>query len=102
MVRNAPIYGTTILVGGTASNVKCAIAQMKAKPRVVVWNIPRTAQPYISYRGMEEVKDGCFFSGKYKSGMVDMSPPHVICFANFAPEEQTMSNDRWKINYLGK
>lgn len=52
---------------------------------------------YVSYEAIESVKDGIFFSGKYESGMTIFNQPHIICFANFAPDIGKMSSDRWKI-----
>jgi len=74
-----------------------AIASMKVKPKVVIIDIPRTSESFVSYGGIEKIKDGCFFSGKYESGMVLYDNPHVICFANFPPVSETMSADRWHI-----
>lgn len=86
-----------IYVSGKANDVKCAIAQMDVKPKIVIWDIPRCMEDYVSYQGIEEVKNGIFFSGKYESGMVIYNCPHVICFANFAPELEKLSLDRWKV-----
>lgn len=94
-------YGKRFLyVNGKASDIKCAIAQMKDKPKVVVWGIPRTKQEYVDYAALEEVKDGIFFSGKYESGMVIYPNPHVIVLCNFPPETNKLSADRWIIKNL--
>ncbi len=93
-----------IYVGGKAADVKYAIAQMIEKgkpPRIVLFDFPRSCKDYISYQGIEEVKNGIFFSGKYEAGMVMFNTPHVICFANQAPEYEKMSLDRWNIVFLG-
>ena len=84
-----------IYVGGKAADVKCAIASMENKPKIVIWDIPRCMEDYVSYQGIEEVKNGIFFSGKYESGMVIYNCPHVICLANFPPELEKLSMDRW-------
>ena len=44
---------------------------------------------------MEAIKNGCFFSGKYESGMVRFNSPHILVFANEPPERTKLSQDRW-------
>lgn len=96
----------TIYVNGKAADVKCAVAKLYADgkpPRCVIFGIPRTVTAeYVSYSALEEIKDGIFFSGKYESGMVTMNPPHVWVFANFAPDEEKLSKDRWSITYVDR
>jgi hypothetical protein len=94
-----------LFISGKAADVKYAVAErVKAGEPVdvVVVNIPRSHAPeYISYEGMENVKDGLFFSTKYESGMVRYNPPHVIVFANVPPDVTKMSADRWVIKEIG-
>lgn len=91
-----------LVVSGKASDIKCAIAGMKIKPEVVIFCCPRNSEGYISYDALEQVKDGMFFSGKYESEMVLFNNPHVIVFANFAPDLAKLSVDRWKIVNLNE
>lgn len=86
-----------IYVNGKAADVKFAIAEMNKKPKVVIFGFPRSSEDYVSYASLEEVKDGMFFSTKFESGMSLFNPPHVIVFANFAPDERKLSKDRWHI-----
>lgn len=95
-----------LLVSGKAADIKSAIAACMApkgkeeprEPSVLIWDLPRVRQGYIDYAGLEEVKNGVFFNGKYESGMVLMqNTPHVIVFANFAPELDKLSADRWEV-----
>ena len=61
-------------------------------------NVPRsTDEKYISWQGMEEIKDMLFYSGKYEGGMVNDRAPHFIMFANWEPETSLLSGDRWNI-----
>lgn len=69
-------------------------------PNVVIFDIPRSALDYVSYGGMEKIKDGMFFSGKYEGGMCVFNSPHVLCFANAKPDTSIMSQDRWSIIQL--
>lgn len=49
------------------------------------------------YSTLETIKNGMIFNGKYKTGIKMMDPPHVWVFANFCPNVQKLTNDRWKI-----
>ena len=86
-----------IYVGGKANDVKCAIGALDIKPTIVLWDVPRSAENYVSYAGMEQVKNGIFFSGKYESAMFIMNNPHVVVFANFEPDRSKLSGDRWVV-----
>lgn len=94
-----------LVVSGKASDMKCAIARQVEETGtaydVVILNVPRSIErKFISYTGLEEIKDGLFFSGKYESGMVVTDNPHVIVFANEPPETDKMSADRWHVEEL--
>lgn len=99
-----------ITLSGTADNMKNGIIQyMKESedwPRVIFINLPRSkcegSKIFISYAGLEEIKDMYFFSGKYEGGMVCGPSPHVVVFANEEPDTSKMSLDRWKIINLGE
>ncbi len=89
-----------IQVGGRASDAKYAIAKALEKDleiNLVIFGFTRTNEQYVSYEGIESIKDGIFFSNKYESGMCLYNCPHVICFANFEPEKERLSEDRWNI-----
>ncbi len=94
-----------IIVGGKAADAGYAIQQYIEKngegPKIVIMDIPRTrSAEYISYESIENIKNGCFFSGKYEGGMVRFNKPHLIVFANEPPETSRMSSDRWVITQL--
>lgn len=92
-----------IICAGKAADMKHQIAETMKNgraPKVVIFDIPRSNIDYISYTGIEEIKNGCFASQKYESGMVIMNCPHVICFANEMPEVAKMSADRWRIHNI--
>lgn len=91
-----------IAVDGAKNNILYAICQMKRKPEVVIWDIERTpeTQDKVSYSAIESIKNGRIFSTKYESGMVLFNKPVIIIFANFHPDENKLSSDRWNINYI--
>ncbi len=99
----------TILCGGTFKDAEYAIAQIIGKGgavKCVIFDIPRSREkdgmPLVSYSGMEEIKNGCFFSAKYESAMVLFDSPHMIVFSNLEPDRSKMSSDRWVVRNVGR
>lgn len=89
-----------MLLTGKANDMKYAIANAGVYPALVVIDCPRSMKDYISYPGIEEIKNGCFFCGKYESKQVIGNNPHIIIFANFPPDEDKLSRDRWVVREL--
>jgi hypothetical protein len=94
-----------IVVSGKAADagyaVQMYIEEHGTGPDIVIMDIPRTKSAcYISYESLENIKNGLFFSGKYKGNMVRFNRPHLIVFANEPPEMERMSGDRWVIEEL--
>jgi len=97
LVRYLVIHKGALLVSGKSADIKYQIANCKQPPDLIVYDIPRTAQNYINWTALEEIKNGIFCSSKYESKMVMMNSPHIFCFANFEPDTDVMSEDRWNI-----
>lgn len=92
-------------VCGKGTDVLCGITKLIEStgtcPPIIIYDIPRCNQGGVSYASIEQLKDGCFFSGKYESGMVRFNKPHIIIFANCAPDlYDSLSKDRWVIEEL--
>ena len=87
-----------LYVCGKIDNIKFAFATMKKKPRVVIWDLSRTQR--ISYTAIEQIKNGIFFSQKYESGQVIYNKPHIIIFANWEPEYDSLSEDMWRVERI--
>lgn len=62
-----------------------------------IMDLERSMEQFVSYASMEKVKNGAYMCGKYEGGIVDRNCPHFIVFANFAPEREKLSLDRWKV-----
>ena len=97
-------YGA-ICLGGKSADMKNGIIEYKKStgslPDLIVINLPRSFNhDYLSYTGLEEVKDMFFYSGKYEGGMVDGNCPHLIIFANEPPDMDEISLDRWCVSEL--
>lgn len=90
-----------LLLSGKGSDMKYGVVSYKEKngvyPALIIVDIPRTVLDYVSYSAIEEVKNGCFFSGKYEAQMCVFNNPSIFCFANEKPKTEKMSKDRWKI-----
>jgi len=67
------------------------------KPKIVIFDFVRTNEGRINYGMIEDIKDGRVFCPKYESKNKRFNSPHVIIFANFKPDESTLSQNRWRI-----
>lgn len=97
----------SLVVAGKAADMKHAIAAtMKESeswtPEVIMFDVPRTQMQYVSYTGMEEIKNGTIFSSKYESGQCLFNPPHMLVFSNSPPDLSAMSADRWNVVNLAE
>lgn len=65
----------------------------------VIFNFPRQMEDHRIYTGLEQVKDGSVAVPKYKSRMIHWGSrrPHVIVMANYFPNIESVSLDRWRI-----
>jgi len=93
-----------VVCSGKAADMKYMIIKFNEKngrfPECVIFDVPRSMKDYLSYSGIEEIKNGCFASSKYECDMVIMNSPHVLVFANDLPEVDKLSKDRWVIHDL--
>ncbi len=92
-----------ILVGHNARDAKCAVKLawfidgiLPEKP-IIMLNLPRESQSPLLFHVLEALKDGIFFSGKYKSSMVKLPLVHVCVFANEPPQHSTLSADKLRV-----
>lgn len=89
-----------LILAGKGADMKYGIVSYFEKkgvyPDIIIIDIPRSNLEYVSYCGIEEIKNGCFFSGKYESGMCVFPNPKIVCFANEPPKWHKVSRDRWK------
>jgi hypothetical protein len=93
-----------LICGGKASDMKYLICEYKnaqgVYPELIIFDVPRSNLDYVSYTGIEEIKNGCFASSKYECKTVIMNSPHVLIFANEEPIYSKMSIDRWKVKKI--
>jgi len=63
---------------------------------------PKFVDPNEVFSTIETIKNGLMFSGKYESGDVITSIPHIICMSNFLPSNPgLLSQDRWMLFRIG-
>jgi len=97
-------HKSCIIVAGKQNDMFCSIVNYKEQhgdyPELILIDIPRNNLKWVSYGGIEKIKDGLFFSGKYESAAVIMNCPNVFCFSNAEPNYDEMSADRWRVRKI--
>jgi len=61
---------------------------------IVIFDYVRDAKDFVNYGVIEQIKNGILTSSKYESRTKIFATPHVMVFANFAPELSKFSCDR--------
>lgn len=92
-----------LYLNGKCADMKYAIAEWLKQGNdlnLIVIDYTRSMEQFVSYQGLEEIKNGIFFSTKYESGMVMYNSPHVFVFSNFYPDQSKLSEDRWNIKCI--
>lgn len=93
-----------IVLGGKAADIKNGIVTYfnseGRTPELVIVNYARSMEQFISYEGLENIKDMMFYSGKYESGQICGPCPQLIVMANFPPDQRKLSSDRWKVTEI--
>lgn len=67
---------------------------------IAVFDFSRTVEGRLNYGVLESLKNGSIMSSKYDSCIKHFGTPHVVCFANWPPNREAMSADRWSIRCL--
>lgn len=70
--------------------------------RIAIFDFTRSVEGVLNYSAIETIKNGMLFSPKYNSKTKIFTQPHVVVFANFAPDVTKMSSDRWDIRQISK
>lgn len=90
-----------IIADGKKDNIFHSIFKMineeEKIPAIIILDIPRTNMEYVNYGAIEQIKNGCIFSGKYEGGTCIFPIPIVIVLGNRKPEKYKLSEDRWDI-----
>lgn len=86
-------YGAFYCNGGKAADITFAYNGEST----IIFDYVRDAKEYVNYGVIEQVKNGILFSSKYESGMKRFSVPRVIVMANFQPDKDKFSKDRYNV-----
>jgi len=92
-------HNATLLGNGSFKDLASALPET---PKIVLFNVTRGLEERFNYSAIEAIKDGVVFSGKYKSSTKIFNSPHLFVFANFAPDLNAISKDRWNIINISK
>lgn len=99
-------YEKVCIVGGKSGDMKNCIVDYVNKtsfyPKIILINLPKSSSTYISYTGVEEIKDMMFYSGKYEGGMICGPRPHMFIFANREPPIDKMSEDKFQEIHINR
>lgn len=88
-----------IFNNGKFSDIAYALPE---NPQIIIFDLPRTLEERVNYTAIEACKNGLIFSGKYESSMKRFNKPHVIVMANFEPDYNALSKDRWDVIFLSQ
>jgi hypothetical protein len=87
--------------GKRADILYIATRVLKRGRKHLLFNLTRTCEGFVSYSSFESISDGIWSSSKYESVTTVLARHvHVIIFANFLPEYEKLSLDRWKVYNL--
>lgn len=67
---------------------------------IIAIDIPRDNGNSVSYKAIEQIKNGMICNTKYETGMKLFNSPHLIIFSNCYPEKEKLSKDRWMIGRI--
>lgn len=93
-------HNACILTSGKKSDMAYIFAQ-KPSP-IVVFDLSRTNEKFLDgvYSLAEDLKNGRVVSTKYECKTIFFRPPHVIFFANYEPDYNKWSADRYFVTEL--
>lgn len=69
-------------------------------PSVVVCDLPRACETKAIYEPLESIKDKIITTQKYEGTSFHIPPCHLLVMANFLPQLDAMSLDRWRIYHV--
>lgn len=64
---------------------------------IVILDVPRENGNNISYKSLEEIKNGLICNTKYETGNTVINPPHIVVFANEYPDNTKWTSDRYQV-----
>nr|AKR53286.1 viral replicase protein [Temperate fruit decay-associated virus] len=96
-------HGAFYTRGGKTPDVAFAFREhLSSNPHstIVIFDFTRSGKDYVNYDILEQIKDGIVVSNKYESTTIISPVQHCIVFANWEPNKESLSLDRWDIVHL--
>lgn len=100
LCRHLMVMHSAFMFRGGSNDMCNRIIKSEEEVRIAIMHLSRQQEKFVSYQTIEEIKDGIVVSGKYEGGQKCFNCPHVLIFANFPPDEEKLSADRWHISRL--
>lgn len=88
-------YHGAIPLEGKKNDILYCAAEFESD--LYVWDLERSMEDFVSYGALEKIKNGYYMCAKYESKPIIRPCPHILVFANFPPDEDKLSKDRWNI-----
>lgn len=95
------LHGATVLELGKGADLKHIWA--KAPSKIAIFDLTRATEEHLDglYSMAEQLKNGRLVTTKYDGSTIYFPIPHVVFFANFPPNMEKWSQDRylvWKLD----
>lgn len=78
-------------------NKSADAAYMYDRQPIILWDFSRTVHERVQYGLIEQFKNGRITNTKYESHSKVFPTPHIIVFANFEPDRNAWSQDRYDV-----
>lgn len=85
-----------LILGGRKADI-CSAYDYQ---RLIVCDIAKSADDFVHYDLLEQLKDGCVFDSKYESKFKTTGRNHVVVFSNAEPDYTKLIEDRWDVRFL--
>ena len=91
------LHGATVLELGKGADLKHIWAKLPS--RIAIFDLTRKTEGMLDglYSMAEQLKNGRLVTTKYDGAPIYFPIPHVVFFANFLPNEECWSKDRYVI-----
>lgn len=105
LARHIKDSGMGIAISGTTAQRDIALVikneiQRGTSLRVIMLDLTRSFKDRDIYNVIEMLKNGRMISPKYESCRLRWRPGHVVVFANFLPDPNGCSKDRWLVREI--
>ena len=93
---NLRTQGAKVLINGRFAD----LAFIYQGEKICIFDNTRSMESYVNYGILEGIKNGYLVSTKYAGCTKSFAKPHVVVMANFKPDYNKLSLDRWGVRVL--